>query len=88
MQLRNLKLFLQKVSIWIDMQNKSKVPQLHSIGEKKNLLIASYHRTFLQNYGTEEHEIFLQRVSIWVDTENKFQVPRLHSIGEKFDANL
>ena len=52
------------------------------------MLISSYHRIFLENCATKEHEICLQRVPIWVNIQKKFQVPRSHSIGEKCDANF
>ena len=36
------------------------------------LNFASYHRIFLKNCTTEEHEIFLHKVSIWVNIQKKF----------------
>ena len=53
---RNMKFFLQRVSIWVNIQNKFQVPWSHSIGEKcdANCKISSH---FSPNYATEEHEI-------------------------------
>ena len=55
--------------------------------EKNAMLTPSYHRIFLKNCATDEHEFFLYKVSIKVNIEKKFHVPRSHSIGEKCDAN-
>ena len=51
-------------------------------------IFPSYHRIFLENCLTEEHQFVLHRSSIWVNIQKKFQVPRSHSIGEKCDAIL
>ena len=63
-----------------------------TVSEKSAMLFSSYHRIFLENCVTEEHEIWfafgLHRVSIWVNIQKKFQVPRSHSIGEKCDTNF
>ena len=59
-----------------------------TVSEKSAMLISRYHRIFLENCVTEEHEIWFAIVSIWVNIQKKFQVPRSHSIGEKCDANF
>ena len=53
-----MKFLLQRVSIWVITQNQFQVPQSHSIGENA-MLNAGYHRIFLKNSATKEHEIFL-----------------------------
>ena len=52
----NMKLFLYKVSIWVNIQKKFHVPRLHSIGEKFDAN-SKYHGIFLKNCATDEHEI-------------------------------
>ena len=52
------------------------------------MIILRYHRIFLENCMTEEHEIWFPWVSIWVNIQKKFQVPRSHSIGEMSGASF
>ena len=53
---RNIKFGLRRLSIWVNIQKKFEVPGSHSIGEKC-VLISMYHRIFLENCATKEHEI-------------------------------
>ena len=52
-----MKVFLHRVSIWVNIQKKFQVPRSHSIGENA-MISVSYHRIFLENCATEEHETF------------------------------
>ena len=85
---RNMKFFLQRVSIWVNIQNKFQVPRSHNTWEKCDAVckLSSQFSQKLSNRWT--WKIFFQRVSICVSIQNKFQVPRSHSIGKKFDVNL
>ena len=47
---------LQRVSIWVNLQKNFKFLG-RTVLEKSAMLISSYHRIFLDNYATEEHEI-------------------------------
>ena len=74
---RNMKFGLHRVSIWVNIQKKFQVPRSHSIGEKCDAnckisklfirtivqlwIFASYHRIFLENCATEEHEIWFAK---------------------------
>ena len=57
---RNMKLGLQRVSIWVNIQKKFQVPRSHSIGEKcdANFKTSSH---FSRNVWDRKHEIWFAR---------------------------
>ena len=54
-----MKFGLHRVSIWVNILYKKNFKFLgRTVSEKSAMLISSYHRIFLQNCETEEHEIW------------------------------
>ena len=99
-----MKLGLHRVSIWVNIQKDfkflghtvseknamltCKISKLFIWTILQLWISTRYHRIFLENCETKEHEIFFHRMSIWINIQKNFQVSRSHIMGEKCDANF
>ena len=57
LRLRNIKFGLHRVFIWVNIQKNFQF-LCRTVSEKSAMLISSYHRIYLDNCATEEHEIW------------------------------
>ena len=83
-----MKLFLHRVPIWVNIQNKISSSSVAQYRRKMQCYFQEIIAIFSKTVRPSNMKFYLQRVSIWVNIQNKFQVPQSSSIGEKSDAIL
>ena len=88
MRPRNMKFYLRRVSIRVNIQKKFQVYQSHSIGENcdANFKLSSHFSRKVYDRGT--WNLICKEYPCGLIYKKKFQVPRSNSIGEKCDANF